>query len=455
MSANVKKSIDMTQGSILSKVLLFALPLMLGNLLQLLYNAADLIVVGRFAGSSATASVGATSAISGLIVNFCVGISVGASVLVSRYFGAKNAEKVHRSVHTAIALSFVAGIVAMALGLIFSRPLLTLMGTPKGKVLEGAVLYMRICFMGVPATMVYNFGASILRAIGDTKRPLYILSVSGIVNVILNLVLVICFHLGVAGVAIATAVSNYISAVAVLCCLSKTKESHKLYFKKIRFYKTEVIDALTIGIPAGIQSSVFAIANSTIQSAVNSFGADSMAGNAAAGNIEGFVYTAMNAFYQATLTSVSQNYGAKQEKRIYKTIKVCLIAVIVTGLVLGVLSVVFAKPLLGIYITDSDKAIDYGVTRMMYMGLPYFLCGIMEVMAGVLRGTGHSNLSMVNSLLGACGLRVLWVSCVLPLNHTPEMLFLCWPISWIAVIAMHTIGFLVVRKHTMLTMRTQ
>ena len=456
MSAKTaKKSIDMTQGSILKKVLLFALPLMLGNLLQLLYNAADLIVVGRFAGSNATASVGSTAAISGLIVNFCIGISVGASVIVSRFFGAKNSQGVHRSVHTAMALSVVAGLVAMTLGLIFTRPLLTLMGTPKGAVLEGATLYMRIFFLGVPASMVYNFGASILRAVGDSKRPLYILSVSGIINVALNLVIVIVFHLGVAGVAIATAVSHYVSAAAVVFFLVKTSEMYKLNLKKIRFYKEELTDSLKIGIPAGVQSSVFSLANSVIQSAVNSFGAVAMAGNAAAGNIEGFVYTAMNAFYQATLTSTSQNYGAKQEKRIYRTMKVCLLAVTVTGLVLGALSVIFAKPLLGIYITDSQDAIDFGVTRMLYMGLPYFLCGIMEVMAGVLRGTGHSNLGMVNSLLGACGMRILWVTLVLPLKHIPEVLFLCWPISWIVVIAMHTIGFLVVRKHTMLTMRTQ
>ncbi len=458
MSANTKtakKSVDMTQGPILKKVIMFALPLMLGNLLQLLYNAADLIVVGRFAGSNATASVGSTAAINGLIVNFCIGISVGASVIVSRYFGAKNKEGVHRSVHTAMALSFVAGIVSMVLGLIFTRPLLTLMGTPEGPVLEGAVLYMKINFLGVPASMVYNFGASILRAVGDSKRPLYILSAAGIINVILNLVFVICFHLDVAGVAIATSVANYVSAIAVLVFLSKTNEMYKLCMKKIRFYKEQAIDSLKIGVPAGIQSSVFSLANSVIQSAVNSFGAVAMAGNAAAGNIEGFVYTAMNAFYQATLTSVSQNYGAKQEKRIYKTIWVCIIAVVVVGFALGLLSVIFAEQLLGIYITDSPEAIDFGTTRMLYMGLPYFLCGIMEVMAGVLRGTGHSNLGMVNSLLGACGMRILWVTLVLPLNHIPEILFLCWPISWIVVIAMHAIGFLVVRKHTMLIMRTQ
>ncbi len=457
MSANVKKknSIDMTNGPMLGNIIKFVIPLILGNMLQLLYNAADLIVVGRFAGSNATAAVGATGSINTLFVNLCIGLSIGASVIVSRRIGAKDDVGTHRGVHTAMGLGAVSGLVGMVLGILFSKPLLVLFGTPAGEVLDGATLYMRIFFIGLPASMVYNFGAAIMRAAGDTKRPLYILSASGIVNVILNLVFVIAFHMGVAGVAIATSVANYISSIAVIVCLSRTHEVYRLNIKKIRFYKAELVETLKIGVPASIQSSVFSIANMVIQGAINSFGAEAMAGSAAASNIEGFTYTAMNAFYQAALTSVSQNYGAKNEKRIYKTMWICVASVVVVGFSIGLITTIFATPLLRIYITDSKEAIDFGTIKIYYLGLPYFLCGIMEVLAGALRGIGHSNMGMVNSIIGACGLRILWVQFMLPLSHTPQNLFVCWPISWIAVIIAHIICFMVVRKHSMLAMRNQ
>ena len=439
-------SLNMTQGSILKNVIRFVIPLIIGNLLQLMYNAADLIVVSRWSGSSAMASVGATGSINTLIVNLCIGFSVGGSVLVSRNFGAQKHDALYRSVHTAVALSFVTGVLGLILGTTLSRPLLTLTGTPRGEVLDGAVLYMRIYFAGIPASMAYNFSASILRAIGDTKRPLYILCFSGLVNVILNLILVIKFHMGVAGVAIATATANYISAALVLTVLSRTDGPYKLYLKKIRFYKSELITALKIGIPASLQNSLFSLSNTVIQSAVNSFGTAAMSGSAAGTNIEGFVYTAMNAFYQATLTSVGQNYGAKLEKRVYHAVLVCVLCVAVSGFTLGLLSVVFSRELLGIYITDSPEAIEFGRIKMIYTGLPYFLCGIMEVLSGALRGIGHSHIGMINTLIGACGLRILWVTFVLPFNHTPTMLFLCWGISWVIVIIMHTVSFLVLRK---------
>ena len=441
-----KHNIDMTQGPILKNVIRFVIPLIIGNILQLLYNAADLIVVSRWAGSSAMASVGATGSLCALVVNLCIGLSVGASVIVSRNFGAKNEDALHRSVHTAVALSIVSGLFGLILGISLSKTMLVLIGTPEGKVLDGAIVYMIIYFLGFPASMIYNFGASILRAIGDTKRPLYILSASGIVNVVLNLVFVIKFHMGVAGVAIATAVSSYISAVWVIMILRKNEGACKLYIRKIKFHPGELKTALKIGIPASIQSSVFSLSNTLIQFAVNSFGTAAISGSAAAANIEGFVYTAMNAFYQATLTSVSQNYGAKKEKRVYRSVIICILSVSVVGFILGLLTVVFADNLLGIYITDSADAIAFGKIKVIYTGLPYFLCGIMEVMAGALRGIGHSNIGMVNSLIGACGMRILWVLFILPLNRTPEMLFLCWSVSWIIVIIMHTVSFLVVRK---------
>ncbi len=439
-------AIDMVNGSIFKSMVAFVVPLIAGNILQLLYNAADIIVVSRYAGSEAMASVGATGSLSALIVSLFIGLSAGAGVVVSRYHGARDAGGVHRAVHTSISLGIAAGLVASCVGIALSEYLLKLMGTPEGKVLDGAVLYMIIYFIGVPASLIYNFGASVLRALGDTRRPLYILAFSGIVNVILNLVFVIELNMSVAGVAIATSVSNYISAISVLIILVRAEGAYHLSFKALRFYGKEFSDIVKIGLPAGIQSSLFSVSNTLIQSSVNSFGTTAIAGNAAAGNIEGFVYTAMNAFYQAAITGVSQNYGAKSENGIRKTVKTCAASVTVVGLALGVLTAVFARPLLGIYITDSKEAIDYGVIRMIISGVPYFLCGIMEVQAGQLRGLGYSTTAMVNSLVGACGFRILWVMFVLPFRRTTEVLFLCWPISWILVMIMHFVCYKVVKK---------
>ena len=441
--------VDMVNGSIFKNMVMFVVPLIFGNLLQLLYNAADLVVVSRFAGSNAMASVGATGSLTSLIVSIFIGISVGASVVVSRMIGARDNAGVHRSVHTSMLLAVALGITAMIIGVILSKPILKAMGTPEGDVLDGAVIYMKIYFFAVPFVLIYNFGASILRAIGDTRRPLYILAFTGIVNVVLNLVLVINYHMGVAGVAIATAVSNILSAVAVVFILVRAEGSYRLHIKSMRFYKAELIEVIKVGLPAGVQSSLFSIANTLIQSAVNSFGTAAISGCAAAANIEGFVYTAMNAFYQATITGVSQNYGAKNEKRVYSTVKIAAASVAVVGLALGILSAVFSVPLLKIYITDSNEAINYGVIRICVSGIPYFLCGIMEVMAGALRGLGYSTSAMITSLVGACGFRVLWILFILPLKRTLAMLFACWPISWIIVIVIDLILILCVRKKAM------
>lgn len=438
--------LDMSQGSIFKNVLLFVVPLILGNILQLLYNAADVIVVSRWAGSNAMASVGATGALSALIVNACIGLSIGASVVVSQRYGARDSLGVHRAVHTAILLGFFAGLAAMILGISTSRFLLEIMGTPEGDVLEGAVIYMQIYFLGVPGALLYNFGAAILRSVGDTKRPLYILSTTGIVNVVLNLVFVIKFHMGVAGVAISTSIANYLSAIIVTICLIRSEGVYKLSLRLLRIYKEELKESLAIGLPAGLQSSVFSLSNAVIQSAVNSFGTSAIAGCAAGANIEGFVYTSMNAFHQAAVTAVGQNYGAKNEKRVYHSIITCLICVTVVGMILGFLSFAFARPLLGIYITDSQEAIRYGIIRMTITGLPYFLCGIMDVLTGALRGLGYSSITALNSLIGACGTRLLWVMFVLPLRRSIEVLFICWPVSWLIVIAMHLVYYFAIRK---------
>ncbi len=445
MSA-AKYELDMCKGSIFKNIIRFAFPLMLANILQLLYNAADLVVVSRWVGNEAMASVGSTGALTNLLINVFVGLSLGAGVVVSRRYGAQNNEGLYRAVHTSMLLGLIAGGVSLIAGQIFSKPLLVLMGTPEGKVLDGAALYMRIIFIGTPAVMVYNFGAAVMRAVGDTKRPLYILAISGAANVALNLILVIGFGMGVEGVAIATAVSNYISMFMVLYALVGANSSYRLHLKELKIYKEEFKEMVKIGLPAGLQGSVFSLSNTVVQSAVNSFGAVAMSGSAAGANIEGFVYTAMNSFYQAVVTSVSQNYGAKQEKRIYKSMWVSLMFVVAVGALLGGFSVLFAEELLGIYITDSAEAIAFGKIRMLITGLPYFLCGVMEVLTGTLRGLGYSTITAINSLLGACGFRILWVFVILPMNRLPETLFLCWPISWGIVVIMHLICFLIVRK---------
>ena len=425
-----KYELDMTRGNILLNITLFALPLIAGNLLQLLYNAADMIVVSRWAGSNAMASVGATSSLSGLIVTICTGLSIGANVVVSRSYGSGDDNAMHRAVHTSMLVGLVSGLCAMIVGVCLARPLLSLMGTPEGEVMEGAVLYMRLYFIGIPGTMIYNFGSAVLRSVGDTKRPLYILSATGVINVLLNLLFVIKFHMGVSGVATATMIASYISASVVVALLIRAEGSYKLIISALRIHMDEFRFILRIGLPSAMQSSMFGIANTLIQSTVNSFGAAAMAGCAAGANIEGFVYTGMNAFHAATLTAVSQNYGAKNEKRIYKAIFSSVFSVTVVGFTLGLLSVIFARPLLGIYITDSPEAIEHGIVRMIVTGLPYFLCGIQEVLTAALRGMGYSGIAAVYSLIGVCGLRLLWIAFVLPFHRSIGMLFMCWPVSW-------------------------
>lgn len=438
--------LDMTQGSIFKNIITFTIPLILSSLLQLFYNAADLIVVSRFSGSNAMGSVGVTSTLNALLVNLAMGFSVGAAIIVSRRFGAHDHAGMHRAVHTAMSLSLLVGIVAAVLGVLLARPLLVLLDTPQD-VLEGAVTYISIVWAALPATMIYNFGAAILRSVGDTKRPLYILATTGIINVILNLVLVICFHLDVAGVAISTAVANVLSAVAVVYALHHTDGDYRLDLKALRIYKEEFLEIARLGVPAGVQSSLFSLSNTVVLSAVNGFGADALNGHSAASSIEGFVYVAMNAFCHTTMTAVSQNYGAGDRPRINRAIRVSLLCVTIIGLLLGGLSTLFAKPLLKIYITDSEAALDYGLIRMWATCAPYFLCGIMDVLTGAIRGLGSSTVPAVTSLLGACGFRIFWVYCILPFRPQDiGFLYLCWPFSWILVIAMHVITLIIVKK---------
>lgn len=443
-----KNTIDMTQGSIFKSMIVFVLPLIFGGLIQRLYSAADLIVVSRFSqnGSLAMASVGATGSICGLVVNLCVGMSLGAGVLVSRCFGAKDKEGMKTAVHTAMLLSVIMGLIAMVMGLAISEPVMKIMGTPAGDVRDGAVLYMRLYFLGVPAAMIYNFGASVMRAVGDTKRPLYVLIGSGLLNVVLNLLLVIVLHLDVAGVALATSASNVASAVAVVIMLVRNEDVCKLVIAQLKINKDDFKHIFRVGTPAGVQSALFDLSNSLIQSSVNSFGAAAVAGYSAGGNIDGIVYMAMTGFGAAVLTGVSQNYGAGNWKRMKQTVITALFSVSVVGFVVGILVFAFAKPLLGIYIDDSPAAIEFAYVLIGIVCPLYFMCGIMEVLTGAVRGMGYSVVPMINSLLGACGFRIFWITVLLPHCKTPQFLFACWPVSWIIVITLHTVYLMIIKK---------
>ena len=437
-----KYEMNMCEGPLLSKLVLFAVPLMLSSILQLLYNAADVIVVGKFAGSTALAAVSSTGSLINLIVNLFIGLSVGANVAAARFFGAKDERGVHETVHTAMLLSIIGGIAVGIIGFFCSGTFLKWMDSPPD-VIGQATLYMQIYFCGMPASMVYNFGASILRAIGDTRRPLIFLTISGIVNVILNLVLVIVFHMGVAGVAIATVVSQVLSAIFVVVCLIRAEGSaFQLFPRKLRIYRDKLQIMLRTGIPAGIQGSVFSISNVLIQSSINSFGSIAMAGNGAAGNIEGFIYVAMNAFHHAALTFASQNLGAHNLARIRRVAVTCVLIVTVVGLALGGAALLCGEMLLSIY--DSDPAvISYGMVRMRIICLTYFACGIMDVMGGLMRGLGYSIAPMLVSMLGACGLRVLWIFTFFRWEPTLVCLYTSYPISWVLTASAHAVCFFI------------
>lgn len=440
----MKKSyeMDMCHGPILGKLLIFTIPLMLSGILQLLFNAADIIVVGKFAGSHALAAVGATNSLINLFVNVFIGFSIGANVMVARYYGAKDQRNVHETVHTAILLAAIGGVILIAAGFILARTVLSWMGTP-ADVIDDSVLYIRIYFLGMPAMLVYNFGAAILRAIGDTRRPLYYLTASGIINVIFNLFFVIVLHMGVAGVALATVISQFISAILILLCLIKSDGIYRLELKKLHLYKSKVVHMIRIGLPAGLQGSVFSLSNVLIQSSINSFGSLAMAGSTASGNIEGFIYTSMNAVYQSALSFVSQNIGGGQEKRIPKITLQCLMVVVIIGVVLSSIALYFGEQLLGIYSSDPE-VIKYGLERMNIIGKFYFICGIMDVLVGVLRGLGYAVMPMIVSMIGACGLRILWIFTIFQMAPSIFILFLSYPVTWGITAFVHLICLMLI-----------
>lgn len=446
-SSGKKYEIDMCNGPLLKKLLIFYFPLMFSGILQLLFNAADIVVVGRFAGSEPLAAVGATSALINLLVNLFIGLSVGANVMAARFYGAGQKKDLSEMVHTAMTTAIIGGFILIVVGIALSKPALQMMGTPDD-VIAHAVLYIRIYFVGMPAMMVYNFGAAILRAVGDTRRPLYYLLIAGVVNVVLNLVFVIVFSMGVAGVAIATDISQFISAVLVLRCLMRSDSGFRLNLKELRIVPDKFLRLLQIGVPAGVQGILFSVSNVLIQSSLNSFGSIAMAGSTAAGNLEGFIYTSMNAFYQTAISFTGQNYGARNYKRIGKIAVICLVCVMIVGLVMGNSAYLLGGTLLKLYSSEGD-VIQYGLQRMKYVCVPYFLCGMMEVVVGLMRGMGYSVMPMLVSLAGACLFRIVWIYTVFQQNRTLVTLYVSYPISWLLTFLVHLICFFVVYHRKM------
>lgn len=439
-----KYEMDMCNGPLLRKILIFSIPLMLSGMLQLLFNAADIVVVGQFAGSDALAAVGSTSSLTNLLVNVFMGLSVGANVLVARFYGAGQKKELDEMIHTAITTSFVCGAALVVLGMVLARPALTLMDTPLD-VIDQSVLYMRIYFAGMPVMMLYNFGSAVLRAIGDTKRPLYYLLFAGVINVVLNLIFVICFHMDVAGVALATVLSQAVSAILVIRCLVLNDGDVKLDLKRLRIVPDKLIKMIQIGVPAGLQGAMFSISNVLIQSSVNSFGSLAMAGNTAGQNIEGFVYTAMNALHQGAVSFSGQNYGARKIKRIAKTALICELTVTVVGIILCAIVLPLAPVLLKLYSKDP-VVIQYGVDRLEIICTTYFLCGMMDVMVGILRGMGFSIAPMIVSLTGVCAFRVVWIYTIFAKYRTLDSLYLSYPVTWATTFFIQLMIFIIVYK---------
>ena len=439
-----KYEIDMCNGSILDKLVSFSIPLMLSGILQLLFNAVDIIVVGQFTGNEALAAVGSTTALINVFVNLFIGISLGASVLAARFYATGQEKEMSETVHTSITLALISGIAMGIIGVIAAKGALELMDTPDN-VLNLSTLYMRRYFMGMPFFMLYNYGAAILRAVGDTKRPLLFLIISGATNVVLNLLLVIQFHLGVAGVAIATVISQCISCILVLRCLYLSDGSYQLRFNKLGMKTRYVKQIFQIGIPAGIQSTIINFSNVLLQSSVNSFGSVAMAGYTAANNILGFLYVSVNSITQACMSFTSQNYGVRKFKRMDKVLLECLGLTVIVALVLGGGSYLFGAELMHIY-TKSSKVIECGVDIMLYTTVTYFLCGIMDLLPGALRGMGHSTVPMILSVIGTVGTRIVWIYVIFPCHRSLDFLFISYPVSWLLTIVMQVICFYFVRK---------
>lgn len=439
-----KYEIDMCNGTVLDKLISFSIPLMLSSILQLLFNAVDIVVVGRFSGSRALAAVGSTTALINVFTNLFIGVSLGANVLAARFYATKQEKQMSETVHTAVTFALISGIVMVFVGLFFSKAALLLMDTPSDVIGQSA-LYMRIYFAGMPFFMLYNYGAAILRAVGDTKRPLFFLIIAGIVNAALNLFLVIVLHLGVAGVAIATVIAQMISCLLVLRCLYRSDGSYQLRFSAMTIKRVYLKQIFQVGIPAGIQSTVINFSNVLLQSSVNSFGSIAMAGYTAANNIFGFLYAAANSITQACMSFTSQNYGAGKWKRMDKVLRNCILLSVVVSLILGGGSYLFGPELLKIY-TSDPKVIQCGMEILLYTTVTYFMCGLMDLFPGALRGMGYSAIPMLLSIIGTVGTRIVWIFMIFPRHRSLDVLFISYPASWLITIILQVICYFFVRK---------
>lgn len=439
-----KFEIDMCNGPIMSKLISFSVPLILSGMLQLMFNAVDIIVVGQFSGSTSLAAVGSTTALINVFVNLFMGISLGANVVSARCYAMGRREEMSKTVHTAITIALVSGIIMAVIGVIFAKGALLLMGTPEN-VIDLSTLYMRIYFLGMPFFMLYNYGAAILRAVGDTKRPLIFLVISGCINAGINMLLVIVFDMGVAGVAIGTVISQFVSCALVINCLYRTKSSYQLRFSKLKIEKDYMIQIFQVGVPAGIQSTVINFSNALLQSSVNSFGSVAMAGYTAANNVLGFLYVSVNSITQACMSFTSQNYAVGKHKRMDRVLIDCMVLSISVALILGGGAYIFGTYILNIYTSDAE-VIKCGLEILSITTIPYFFCGIMDLFPGALRGMGYSTVPMILSIIGTVGVRILWIFVFFPMHRSLYFLFISYPGSWIATIVMQVICYMLVRK---------
>ena len=439
-----KYEIDMCNGPLMGKLITFSVPLILSSNLQLLFNAVDIIVVGKFSGSTSLAAVGSTTALINLLINLIMGVSMGTSVLCGHFYATKDKKAMSETVHTSISFALIGGIVIGLLGILLSPWALTLMDTPSD-IFGEASLYIRVYFLGLPFFMLYNYGAAVLRAVGDTKRPLYYLVIAGVINAVLNMILVIFFHMGVLGVAIATVFSQFISCVLVIRCLRKTQSSYHLDYKKLKINFFYLKKLFKIGLPAGLQGVVITFSNVLLQSSVNSFGGVAMAGYTAANNVFGFLYATVNSFAQTCMAFMSQNYGAKKFHRMDKVVFECIILSVSVTIVLGGLVYIFGEPILGIY-TNSDEVIKYGMEVFLYTTASYFICGLMDLFPGAMRGMGYSTVPMILSVIGTVGIRIFWIYCIFPFHHSLDVLFISYPLSWTVTVIMQIICYILVRS---------
>lgn len=429
MSTKTVARVDYTEGKLLKKMLFFAIPMILSTLLQLLFNAADVAVVGRFAGTVYQSAVGATTSTIHLIVNLLMGVSVGANVAMATAYGAKDDERQHRIVHTSILLALVGGILIMLIGVLAARPILTALKTPSDA-LEYAILYMQIYFLGAPASIVYNFGAALYRAVGETKKPLMYLFVSGIVNIVINIVAVVFFHMHVVGVALGTIISQYVACALVIFDLVKEQSAVKLVLKKLRFYRRELVKVLMLGIPTGISSSMFSISNVLIQSTVNSYGSIVVAGKTVAGNIDSFIDVFSSSFGNTTLTVIGQNVGARKPKRIRRALGAgCLLCAVSTAMC-SLLMLCFGRYVYAIFNSDP-LVIEEALVIMRNTTVSYPLVVGLSIFGAALRGVGYSLTPMFVNLIEICLARVVWIYWIYPLAPSPAMIYLSYPVTWV------------------------